>query len=178
MTKKFLLFCLLLSGCAPTLPDYDVISKDYSLLGSKTFKSTVDCSKASVVAVAPDFITGYCPLIESQLKSSIQRQNPNLEYSTELPDIVIESKIEQINGGSAGARFWVGFGAGRSVTTIFTRVSKGGQIIAERRFSETTTMPTMGVWDNDSAILQDAPIVAKKIATFIRDPLAYNMPQQ
>lgn len=177
MKRDFLVgFALVfLTGCAPTLPSKSNISPEYSLLGAKTFTSQVECDNALVEAVRQDFVHNYCSVLESHIKLAIQKEYYGLTHVEENADIIIQSVLEQINGGSAAARFWIGFGAGRSVTTVHTTISRNGQPQAERRFTETTTMPNMvtGVWDNESAILQDAPLVAAQIAKFFKDPKGY-----
>jgi hypothetical protein len=110
----------------------------------------------------------------------LKRENPNFQFEENSPDLKIRAILEQIHGGSAAARFWVGFGAGRSITTLYVTVEKNDKIIAERRFTETTTMPNIvsGAYANEDAIIQDAPLIARKIAEFVKDPVAFEEKQK
>ena len=114
-------------------------------------------------------IENYCSILESNIKLSLQRKNQNWHHDRETPEIIIETALEQIRGGSAAARLWIGLGAGRSVTTVHIKILKNNEVIAERRFNETTTLPNIASdsWSNEDAILQDAHLIADKIAKFV-----------
>ena len=93
--------------------------------------------------------------------------------NTEIePDLMVNTKLEEVRGGSAATRFLIGFGAGRSVTTVYVKILRNQQIIAEGRITETTTMSDIlgGTYTNEGSILQDAPRVANKIADFVVNP--------
>lgn len=167
---------LMISGCASKLPETSIIEEGYSSGAIKTYALNVDCSQAEVTDLQPNFPETYCQVLEGNLKLAISQENPGWTYKEEGYDLLVESKLEQIHGGSAAARFWIGFGAGRSVTTLNVKLSQDGQLVAERRFNETTTMPNIisDNWTNEDAITQDAPLVAKKVASFIKDPVEYS----
>ena len=162
-------------GCAATLPDKGSIQKNYSINDVKTFSSTLNCENTKVTDVRPNFIQDYCKVLQTNLNMALKRENPNFQFEENSPDLKIKAILEQVHGGSAAARFWVGFGAGRSITTLYVTVEKNDKIIAERRFTETTTMPNIvsGAYANEDAILQDAPLIAHKIAEFVKDPVAF-----
>lgn len=167
---------LLVSGCASKLPETARVENGYSSMGIKSYALNLDCSQAEVTGLQPNFAETYCQVLEGNLKLAIARENPEWTFNKDNHDLLINAKLEQIHGGSAAARFWIGFGAGRSVTTIFVKLSQNGQSVAERRFNETTTMPNIvsNNWTNEDAITQDAPLVAKQIAAFINNPVEYN----
>ncbi|MCJ7774992.1 MAG: DUF4410 domain-containing protein [Desulfobulbaceae bacterium] len=181
IVEVILLFAIIITvGCAATLPDKGTIQNNYSIADVKTFSSTLNCENTKVTEARPNFAQDYCQVLDSNIKMALKRENPNIQLEENSPDLKIMTTLEQIHGGSAAARFWIGFGAGRSITTIYVSVEKNDKIIAERRFTETTTMPNIatGTYANEDAILQDAPLIARKIAEFIKDPVAYEKKQK
>jgi len=176
----FFFAIIIIVGCAATLPDERAIQNNYSIADVKTFSSALNCENTKVTAVRPDFIQGYCQVLQANLKMALKRENPNFQFEENSPDLKIKAILEQIHGGSAAARFWIGFGAGRSITTIHITVEKNDKIIAERRFTETTTLTNImtGNYANEDAIIQDAPLIAKKIAEFVEDPVAFDEKQK
>ena len=83
--------------------------------------------------------------------------------------------MEEIHGGLAIAQFWFGFGVDKSITTVFVKVVKNGETIAEQQITETTTMPTLLADDfaNEDDILKDATLIAHKVAEFVKDPVKF-----
>ncbi len=178
-----IIFLALLSlvGCAPTLPSKSVIHGSYSIADVKTFSSVLNCENTQVTEVRPDFAQDYCQVLAVNIKLALQKENRNFKHDEKNPELVVQTTLEEIHGGNAAARFWIGFGAGRSITTVYVKVVKDGEIIAERRITETTTMPNLitNNFANDDAILQDAPLVARKIGEFVKSPINFeknNMP--
>jgi hypothetical protein len=171
----WLIVLLSLIGCVATLPPKAEISKSYSLTGVKTYVIKTDCKNTNSSDIKPSFIATYCQVLDGNIKVAIQRTNPEFQYSDKESDITIETVLEEMHGGSAAARFLIGFGAGRSVTTVYVRIYKRETLMAERRITETTTMPNLATktYENEDAILQDAPLLARKIAEFIADPVKY-----
>jgi hypothetical protein len=159
-------------GCAPTLPYKSAIQKNYSVADAKTFSSVLNCENTQVTEVRPNFAQDYCQVLAGNINLALQKEMPNIKHDENNPEIVIRTTLEEIHGGNAAARFWIGFGAGRSITTVYVKVEKNGKIIAERRITETTTMPNLATnnYANDDAILQDAPLIARKIGEFVRNP--------
>lgn len=174
--KIIILFLVLLtSGCASTLPEIAKINNNYSMDNIKTFSVNMDCSKTVLSDIQQNFAESYCQVLEGNIKLSLQKENPTWRFDKDNPDMMINATLEQVHGGSAAARFWIGFGAGRSVTTAYVKILKNNAIVAERRFTETTTMPNIASnnWSNEDAITQDAPLIAKKIAEFVHNPVGY-----
>jgi hypothetical protein len=175
--KSFIIVCIVLFiyGCAAKLPEQPKVNANYSVKDVKTYSVNIDCTKATISGLQQNFAENYCPILESNIKLFLQNKNPTWSNTKDSPELTIKATLEQIHGGSSAARFWVGFGAGRSVTTVHIQVLKGNVAIAERRFNETTTMPNIaaGNWTNEDAIIQDAPLIAKKIAEFVRNPSGY-----
>jgi len=175
----FLLTVFAISACAPKLPEQTNIYNNYSIQNIRTFSVNIDCEKPKLSDIQANFVESYCPILEGNIKIALQNENPAWRHDNENPEIIIETILEQVHGGSAATRFWVGFGAGRSVTTVYIKIFKNNEIIAERRFNETTTMPDLisGSWSNEEAIIQDAHLIAEKIAEFVRNPTDYESRQ-
>jgi hypothetical protein len=173
LSLGFFALLLILNGCASTLPDKVDVSKSYSLQGVKTYTLKTTCGDTQISNLDKAILPDYCQTLESNIKIALRDTNSEFRYELNSPDLSIDVNLEVLNGGSAAARFWVGFGAGRSITTVYIKVLKSGNIIAEGRITETTTMPNLqtGI-SNESAILQDVPLIAKRIAAFVNDPLS------
>ena len=161
----------LATGCTATLPAKVKFDPSYSLEGVKTVSIQTHCEDALIVDVDPAFKDGYCDALTANIKLAIKRKMRVTTTENE-PDLMVDTKLEEIRGGSAAARFWVGFGAGRSVTTVYVKIIRNQHIIAESRITETTTMPDVvgGSFSNEDAILRDAHLVANKVANFVVNP--------
>lgn len=176
-----LLASVLFVGCASTLPPKIAVNSNYSLLGVKTCVVKAQCDKVSLdPSLNKSFAANYCQMLEGAVKMELSKTNPDFQYGPAGGDLNIDITLEALHGGSAAARMLVGFGAGRSVSTVFIRISRGEEIIAETRITETTTMPniTSNNWTNEDALMQDVPAVAKNIAAFVSDPAKYQKESQ
>ena len=169
---------LYLSGCAPTLPDKSAVNNTYSIADAGTYASVVDCEYTQSTQVRPEFVEVYCLALDENIKTALRKVNRHLVYDEDNPTLVVNTTLEEIHGGSAAARFWIGFGAGRSITSVYVKVLKNNTIIAERRITETTAMSNLlRIVDNEEVILKDAPQVAKKISRFVKDPVQFEKEQ-
>ena len=180
MKKISILIALLSSmvfiGCTSTLPDKITISNNYSLANVKTYVIKTQYDKGDVDPNLPKtFAANYCEMLEGAVKMALLKTNPEFKHVPGGGDLNITIALESLHGGSAAARALVGFGAGRSVSTVYVTISKGAESIAEARITETTTMPNIQTsnWTNEDALMQDIPAVAKKIAAFVSDPVKY-----
>ena len=117
-----LLTVFVIYGCASKLPGQAKISNDYSIQDIKTFSVNMDCTKVQISDISINFVESYCPILEGNIKLALQKQNPMWRLNNENPGILIETILEQVHGGSAATRFWIGFGAGRSVTTVYIKM--------------------------------------------------------
>nr|MBF0223697.1 hypothetical protein [Desulfobulbaceae bacterium] len=176
LTTIILLPALLyLAGCASTVPDKSSIHSSYSIAEVKSFSSVLNCDNTKVTKIRADFVGDYCQILAANIRVSLQRENPNFKYDESNPELVVHTTLEEINGGNERDRFWFGFGLDWSTTKIFVKVVKSGDIIAERLITEQTIMPILAI-DNfagEDAILQDAPVIARKIVKFIKDPINF-----
>ncbi len=175
ITLTIVIASLYLVGCATTLPDKSAINDSYSIKGVKTFSSTLNCENTMVTGLSPDFLQNYCTMLGGNIKLAIQKENRNIKNDEKNPELVVQTTLEEVNGGNAATRFWIGFGAGRSVTTVYVKVVKNGKIIAERRITETTTMPDIidNNYENEDAILQDSPLISRRIGKFVKNPIDF-----
>ena len=174
LANRVILSCFTLTlamGCTPTLPEKVKVEPSYALEGIKTVSVQIHCEEALIVDVEPAFKDGYCEALGANIKHAVKRKL-RLIYTENDPDLMVDTKLEEVRGGSAATRFWIGFGAGQSVTTMYVKIIRNQNIIAEGRITETTTMPDIvgGSYSNEDAILQDAPRVANKVADFVVNP--------
>jgi hypothetical protein len=173
----FLAFLLLtLTGCTSTLPEKMTVKDNYSLLNVKTYAIKVQCEKGDIDPNLPKaFASNYCQMLEGAVKMALAQTNPEFQPTIDNADLNINIALEALHGGSAAARALVGFGAGRSVSTVYVSILKGTESLAETRITETTTMPNIASknWTNEDALMQDIPAIAKNVAAFISDPLKY-----
>lgn len=168
---------LLFSGCTATLPPKSVISEQFSLLGVSSYRLSLTSEGVMLdPAFNKIFLNNYCTALESNIRIAMQSQAPEYKYinSQEAADLDIDVTLESLQGGNADLRFWIGLGAGATVSTAYVRVTKGKIQIAEGRITEMTTLVNIisGNYDNDQAVLQDVPRLARKIAEFVTSPSA------
>ena len=105
--KLLALLCLV--GCAQTLPSKSVIHDSYSIADVKTFSSVLNCKNTRVTEVRPDFAQDYCQVLAVNIKLALQKENRNFKHDEKNPELVVQTTLEEIHGGNAAARFWIGF---------------------------------------------------------------------
>jgi hypothetical protein len=167
---------IIFAGCTATLPPKSDVSSSYSVVGLKSYSLKTNCEQANVdPAFNKTFLSGYCEMLQGSTKLALQKVNPALKYTDANSDMNIDVQLEELHGGNAAARFWIGFGAGRSVSTVFVKVFKGPELMSESRITETTTLTNLmtGTYENEDALMQDVPLLAKKIAEFVNDPVKF-----
>ena len=183
MKKMSVIFIvmLFLFGCTATLPQKVEISPTYSLQGFKFYTLKVDCEKANLdPSFNKSFASSYCQMLDGSIKLALQKTKPEFQYTSSNSDLKIEVTLEELHGGSAAARFWIGFGAGRTVSTVYVRVLKGQELQAEGRVTETTAFTDVmaGNYSNEDAVMQDVPRLARKVAEFVNDPVKFKNENQ
>ncbi len=163
---------LLLTGCAATLPEKTFVGFNYSLKGVQTVEIRSTCENVETSDIRPTFLRGYCENLHSGFKMAVRNKFPEFKMVETGGDLVMDLTLEQLHGGSATTRFWVGFGAGRSVSTVALKILKGHEVIAEKRFVETTTMPDIihSTSSNEDVLIRDIPLLSRKIVAFIERP--------
>ena len=163
---------LLWTGCAATLPEKTFVGFNYSLKGVQTVEIRTTCENVETSDIRATFIEAYCENLQSGLKFALRNKFPEFKMVETGGDMVMDLSLEQLHGGSAATRFWIGFGAGRSVSTVALKILKGHEVIAEKRFVETTTMPDVisGTSSNEEALIRDIQLLSRKIADFVDLP--------
>jgi hypothetical protein len=180
-TSVIFISILFLIGCTATLPQKTELSRSYSLHGLKSYTLKLNSEKANVdPSFNKSFASSYCQMLEGSIKLSLQKTNPEFQYTNTNSDLHIDVTLEELHGGSAAARFWIGFGAGRTVSTVYVMVLKGQELMAESRITETTTLTDIikGNYSNEDALMQDVPLLARKIAEFVNDPTKFKKENQ
>lgn len=169
-----LLVSTTLTGCVGTLPTKVSIANDFNTTGVRTASVKMDCASVKTDDIDPASVPDFCQMLHASAKTSI-RKKTGYTIVEGVTDLDINIRLEEIYGGNAAARFWVGMGAGRSAITTFVEVVKGGKVIAEGRLIETSTMPNLAgnAWSNDQMILQDVGIIGGKIADFVANPRSF-----
>ena len=165
----------LVIGCASTLPTQTTVSNSYNLEGVKTVSVSTHCTDPKLDNVDASFVADYCQILGSSAKLAIKSKNASWQIRDDISDAQIDIRLEELYGGSAQARFWVGFGAGKTATTVYVTVKRNNSVIAEGRLIETSTMPNVnaGNWSNESLLTQDAQLIGRKIANFVADPASF-----
>ena len=163
---------LLLTGCASTLPEKTFVAPDYSLKGTQMVEVRTTCDDVEMSDINSSFLKGYCQSLHNGFVVALKNKFPNLHAVKAGGDLVMNVTLEQLHGGSDTWRFWIGFGAGRSVTTTSLKMLADGQMIAEKRFVETTTMPDIltGSESNEDALMRDIPLLTRKMVDFVDRP--------
>jgi hypothetical protein len=161
--QSALIFILLSTGCTAVLPLKTEVSGSYTMLGVKSYTLEMSCEKATVdPSINKAFLKGYCQMLEGSTKVAMQQVNPELTYLDTKSDIKVNITLEELQGGNAAARFWIGFGAGRSVSTAYVSVLRGNELLSEGRITETTTLTNImtGTYSNEDALMQDVPLLS------------------
>lgn len=119
---------MLLSGCVtPAVTQHPVHRIDFSQFGAVAYK--VHASEAVEYGdgeIGLKYGHDTIALIDSLLSARLTQMGHKVVAQTDNHDLEIDINVTAAKPGSAAARFWVGFGAGRAVTLFdakFTRTS-------------------------------------------------------
>jgi hypothetical protein len=95
-------------------------------------------------------------------------------------DLTITTQILDIDGGSAGLRFWIGFGAGAAEARArITVLGRAGKPIATAEISESAICPLGVCGDSNEEMIQAGlQRLAADAAEFIIDPAGYQQRKQ
>ena len=90
-------------------------------------------------------------------------------------DITINTELLNIDGGSAGLRFWIGFSAGAAESTVKVSIlDKTGKELATAQISERTMCPIGAcVESNEDTVRRNLKSLAEDVAEFIMNPAEY-----
>lgn len=90
-------------------------------------------------------------------------------------ELTITTQILDIDGGSAGLRFWIGFGAGAAEARArITLLDRAGNIIATAEIAESAICPLGVCGDSNEEMIQAGlQRLAAAAADFVVDPAGY-----
>lgn len=171
-----LAFSVLVGGCTTALPPKAIVSDDYSLLGVESYSLTLSGEGVDLdPSLGAEFLANYLLALEGNLRVAMCSRAPEYRYAArDDADLSIDVSLETLQGGSAAARFWIGYGAGQTVSTVYVRIRRDGRLVAEGRVTETTSLVDIwsGNYANDQAIMQDCPRLAQAVVEFVSGPRA------
>ncbi len=90
-------------------------------------------------------------------------------------DITVLTELREIDGGSAGMRFWIGLAAGAAQSKVKVSIQdKTGKDLATANISERTMCPVGAcVESNEDTIRRNLRSLAGEVAEFIVNPAEY-----
>ncbi len=90
-------------------------------------------------------------------------------------DITVITELREIDGGSAGMRFWIGLAAGAAQSKVKVSIQdKTGKDLATAHISERTMCPVGAcVESNEDTIRRNLRSLAGEVAEFIVNPAEY-----
>jgi hypothetical protein len=121
-------------------------------------------------------------LFARALKETVELKQPawqvrlaETQAATGGADLTVATEIIDIDGGSAGLRFWIGFSAGAAQSTVaVSLLDKSGKELATAKITERTMCPIGAcVESNDATVRRNLQELAVEAAEFIVDPAAY-----
>jgi hypothetical protein len=90
-------------------------------------------------------------------------------------DITVTTELINIDGGSAGLRFWIGFAAGAAESIVkVTILDKTERELATAKISERTMCPVGAcVESNEATVRRNIQSLAGEVADFVINPAQY-----
>ena len=129
-----------------------------------------------------DGLTDAPQLFARALKEAVELKQPawqvrlaETQAATGGADLTVATEIIDIDGGSAGLRFWIGFSAGAAQSTVAVSLQdKSEKELATAKITERTMCPIGAcVESNDATVRRNLQELAVEVAEFIVDPAAY-----
>jgi hypothetical protein len=127
-------------------------------------------------------VTNAPQLFAQRLKEALKVRQPSWQIdvtdstgSAPAGDLVIVTELLEVDGGSAGSRFWIGFGAGkaRSSATVSIR-DREGKDLATASISEITTCPIGGCTESNEVMVQtNLKDLGEEAAAFVANPVEF-----
>lgn len=121
-------------------------------------------------------------LLAQSLKEALMRKEPGwkieLEQGQTGPmkgDLIARTEILEVDGGSTGARFWIGFNAGAAQSTVRVSILDGaGRELAVAPISHSTMCPLGWCTDSNEVMIQrNLQSLAEEVAEFVINPSEY-----
>jgi hypothetical protein len=122
------------------------------------------------------------PFLARYIRDAVALKRPDWQVKILEPgsptaesDLIASIEVASIDGGSAGLRFWIGFSAGATESTVaISLLGKGAKELAQATITERTMCPIGACIDsNENSIQRNLKSLAGEIASFITDPAAY-----
>jgi hypothetical protein len=129
-----------------------------------------------------DGLTDAPEFFARSLKSALEAKQPRWQVrivgepgDISASDITITTQLANIDGGSAGLRFWIGFSAGAAESTVnATILDNTGRELAAIKISERTMCPIGAcVGSNEATVRRNLQSLADEVAEFIVNPAEY-----
>ena len=129
-----------------------------------------------------DGLTDAPEFFARSLKSALEAKQPRWQVrivgepgDISASDITITTQLANIDGGSAGLRFWIGFSAGAAESVANTTIfDKTGKELAAVTISERTMCPVGAcVESNEATVRRNLQNLASEVAEFIVNPAEY-----
>ena len=91
-------------------------------------------------------------------------------------DLTIVTELVNIDGGSAGLRFWIGFSAGAAESVVqVTVLDKAAKELATAKISERTMCPVGAcIESNQETVRRNLRSLAGEAAEFVNNPAQYD----
>lgn len=90
-------------------------------------------------------------------------------------ELVIDTELLEIDGGSAAMRFWIGFGAGAIVSKVKVNMrDRAGKVLAATEISQRTTCPLGACGEENEPLVRDnLKALAASASEFVSNPAEY-----
>ncbi len=124
---------------------------------------------------APQLFTRYLKEALALKQPSWQIKLAEVQGVVPAGDITVITELREIDGGSAGLRFWIGFSAGEARSTVkISILDKTGKDLATANISERSMCPIGAcVGSNEGTIRRNLQNLAGEAAEFIVNPAEY-----
>ena len=171
-TMSIVIVLTLLTACAyTTVTRETVVASNYSFLGVHSFSVNLDCAKSKATNVYDGFTKNFCPVLENTVRIIMKERHPRLSYVDTGADLIVDITLEELNGGSVGLRK-SGLGMGDTLITVFIRILKKDQVVAQTRFDMKNKIDDVYFGDraNESVLLRAVRGVAEFVSNFVDAP--------
>ena len=129
-----------------------------------------------------DGLTDVSQLFTGYVRDALALKQPSWQIrladergTTPEGDVNTTMEFVDIDGGSAGLRFWIGFSAGAAQSTVrVTILDKTGKDLASGTISERTMCPIGACAEGNAAMVRrNLQSLAGEVAEFIENPSQY-----
>lgn len=168
------LCCSLLTGAATRADEVDIltVSHDFQSLPRSVFVVT-SVPQPSKPGGKLEIAASLGEIMTEELVAAIQKQIPSAKVLTDSADppeqqaLILDCNFSKLVPGSRAKRFWVGFGAGKSILEVSgeIRENPSGRVVA--RFTHARLSWCCGFGRNDKEIRDNLVLAANDIAAVV-----------